>query len=81
MELDFHWESDNKHVHFALRQPEIIASGSLFDMLSPWKQKILRLFVNPFYFRFKAEMDLRIDFGNFQAHKQGTSLYELMMLR
>jgi hypothetical protein len=80
-ELDFKWESDQKRVHLALRRPEIIAAGSLFDKFPPWKQKVLRLLGNPYYFRFNAEMDLDIDFGDILYHKQGAALYELMLLR
>ena len=79
--LDFYWGVDNKHVHIALRQPKIIEADSLLDMFPPWKRKILRLFANPFYFRFNAKMDLRIDFGDTQAHGRGSVLYELMMLK
>ncbi len=79
-ELDFHWELDDKQVHITLRQPEIIEATSLLEMLPTWKRKLLGLFVNPYYFRFNAEMELKIDFGDIQAHEQGPVLYELMML-
>jgi len=79
-ELDFRWELDGKQVHITLRQPEIIEADSLLNELPLWKRKLLGLFVNPFYFRFNAEMDLKINFGDIQAHEQGPVLYELMML-
>ena len=80
-ELDFRWELDDKRVHITLRQPELIEANSLLNTLPTWKQKLLGLFVNPYYFRFNAEMDLKIDFGDIQAHKQGPVLYELMQLK
>ncbi len=79
-ELDFHWELDDKQVHITLRKPEVIEADSLLSELSLWKRKLLGLFVNPYYFRFNAEMDLKIDFGDIQAHEQGLVLYELMLL-
>jgi len=80
-ELDFHWELDGNRVHIALRQPEVIDATSLLEMLPFWKRKLLRLFANPYYFRFNAKMDLDVDFGDIQAHEQGSVLYELMLLR
>ena len=79
-ELDFHWMLDDKQVHITLRQPKIIEADSLLKELPFWKRKLLGLFVNPYYFRFNAEMDLKIDFGDIQAHEQGPVLYELMLL-
>lgn len=80
-ELDYHWELDNKQVHITLRRPEIIEAVSLLGMLAPWKQKLLRCFINPYYFRFNAEMELKIEFGDIQAHERGPALYELMLLK
>jgi hypothetical protein len=78
--LDFHWEHDGDSVHIALRNPEIIDAMSLLAKFPPWKQKLLRLFANPYYFRFNAEMDLDIRFGDIRVHEKGTSLYEMMIL-
>ena len=78
--LDFHWEHDGNSVHIALRNPEIIDAVSHLSEFPPWKQKLLRLFANPYYFRFSADIELDIDFGDIKAHEKGTSLYELMIL-
>ena len=81
MELDFIWEKGNDRVQIALRRPVVIEATSLLNMFPRWKQKVLRLFANPYYFRFTADMDLTIDFGDIHAHEQGPTIYELMMLR
>ncbi|MCD6343321.1 MAG: hypothetical protein J7L76_06010 [Spirochaetaceae bacterium] len=79
-ELDFDWKVDDKQVHIRLRQPEIIEAESLLGQLPKWEQKAAGLFANPYYFRFKAEMDLEIDLGDMKVRKQGPVLYELMLL-
>ena len=79
-ELNFHWELDDKQVHIKIRHPEVIEAESLLSGLSLWKRKLLGLFINPYYFRFNAEVDLKIDFGDIQAHEKGHVLYEMMIL-
>ena len=79
--LDFHWELDHQSIHISLRQPKLIEAQSLLTTFPMWKQKLLRLLVNPYYFRFNAQMDLKIDLDGIQAHEQGPMLYELMMLK
>ncbi len=80
-QLDFIWESEGRSVHLALRQPQPIEAISLLTLFSPWQQKILRLFANPYYFRFNADLELTIDYDEIQAHERGPALYEIMMLK
>lgn len=80
-QVDFHWESEGRSVHLALRQPDLIEATSLLMLFPPWKQKLLRLFTNPYYFRFNADLELSIDFGEIQAIERGPALYEMMLLR
>ena len=80
-QLDFIWENEGRSVHLALRQPELIEGTSLLTLFPTWKQKILRLFANPYYFRFNADLELTIDFDEVQAHERGPALYEIMMLK
>ncbi len=80
-QLDFIWENEGRSVHLALRQPELIEGASLLGLFPVWEQKILRLFTNPYYFRFNADLELTIDFDEIQAHERGPALYEIMMLR
>lgn len=80
-QLDFIWESEGRSVHLALRHPKLIEAASLLNLFPAWKQKVLRLFTNPYYFRFNADLELTIDFDETQAHERGTALYEIMMLR
>lgn len=79
--LDLRWEKDGSTVQLKLRAPALIDSFSLLEMLPAWKRAIGKLLANPYYFRFRADLDLQIDFGNLHAHEQGKALYELMLLR
>ena len=80
-QLDFYWDLDDKHIHLKLRQPDLIEATSLLTLFSRWKQKMMRLVANPYYFRFNADLELSIDFGEIQANERGPALYELMILR
>ncbi|NOZ70644.1 MAG: carotenoid 1,2-hydratase [Chloroflexi bacterium] len=79
--LDFVWEEGRSKVHLALRQPHLIEATSLLNLFPKWKQVLLRLVANPYYFRFNALLDLRIDLPELQAHEKGTALYEIMLLK
>lgn len=80
--VDFHWATSGAgSVHLKLRQTELIEAFSLLVAFSPWKARLLRLFANPYYFRFNAALELSIDLPGVQASEQGRALYELMLLR
>ncbi len=80
-ELDFVWKKGDDYVRIALRKPEVVEATTLLNMFPLWKQKLFRLFANPYYFRFRADMDLQIDFGEIHTQEHGEALYELMLLR
>ncbi len=79
--LDFHWQADQGTAHIALRQPHLIDSFSLLDDFSGWKRWLARRFVNPYYFRFNAEIELNVDLAETKAMERGSSICELMTLR
>ncbi len=81
MQLDFHWETGEGCVHLALRQPEIIEAASLLGTLPPWKRAVARLLANPYYFRFRADLELSVELAGFQQTLNGPAIYELMLLR
>jgi hypothetical protein len=83
-QLDFRWQpadSSLGRVHLALCKPELIEAVSLLTTFPRWQQRLLRLFANPFYFRFNAALELQIDLPRLQAVEQGRALYEIMLLR
>jgi len=79
--LDFHWQAAAGTVHLALREPQTIEATSLLGTLPKWKQWLVRLFANPYYFRFKANLELTISLVNEKGSEHGPALYELMILR
>ena len=79
--IDFYWNEDNNKVHIALRNPKVIEAVTLLGSIPIWKQKLIRLFANPYYFRFNAEMRLTVDFNGTHDVLKGNVLYELMLLR
>lgn len=84
-QVDFHWQGDQGTVHIALRRPQIIEASSLLVFLPAWKQRLLRHFANPYYFRFSAGIQLSVDLpgvdGGVRADESGQAIYELMLLR
>lgn len=79
-QLDFEWQTEAGRVHLALRQPRVIEAASLLITLPAWKRRLARLLVNPYYFRFDADLDLTIDLKEAHATEHGRVLYELMYL-
>ncbi len=83
-QLDFHWQpadASRGRVHLALREPALIEAVSLLTAFPRWQQRLLRLFANPYYFRFNAALELQIDLPGLQMVEQGRALYEIMLLR
>ncbi len=83
-QLDFHWrpaDASQGHIHLALRQPDLIEAVSLLTAFPRWQRTLLRLFANPYYFRFNAALELRLDLPGRQAVEHGRALYEIMLLR
>ena len=79
--LDVDWQKGADHIHLKLREPRLIDSFSLLDMLPTWQRVVGRLVTNPYYFRFNASLDLQIDQDGTHTRVQGDALYELMLLR
>ena len=80
-QADFHWQTEEGEIHLALRRAQLIEAVSLLNALPAWKQRALRWFTNPYYFRFNADLELHIDLGSVKTIAQGTALYEIMLLR
>jgi hypothetical protein len=81
LKVDFDWKTADGEVHISLRRLQVIEAASLLVLLPAWQQRLARLFVNPYYFRFMAEMKLKIDLPGEKASEKGQALFEIMMLR
>lgn len=80
-EVDFVWKRAQEQVRLELRKQKLIEGTSLLLALPPVKRAVARLFANPFYFRFNAELNLKIDLADLHDELCGPALYEIMMLR
>lgn len=80
-EVDFNWTSGTGSVHLYLRNPKVIEATSLLLLFPKWQQWIARLFADPYYFRFNADLSLEINLKNIKAREQGQALYEIMILQ
>jgi hypothetical protein len=80
-EVDFHWQDGQDSLELSLRQPKLIEGTSLLMTFPAWKQALIRLFANPYYFRFNAELALTIHLGDLQTTERGPALFEIMILQ
>ncbi|MCI0396641.1 MAG: hypothetical protein L0332_00405 [Chloroflexi bacterium] len=78
--LDFHWQGEAGTIHLGLRRPELIEAESVLITLPAWKRALARLFVNPYYFRFNADLELMANLAGEAVTEHGRALYELMIL-
>jgi predicted secreted hydrolase len=81
LQLDFCWEGEAGTIHLGTRRPELIEATSVLITLPAWKRALARLFVNPYYFRFNADLELTANLGGESLTERGRALYELMILR
>jgi hypothetical protein len=61
--LDFRWEGEAGTIQLGLRRPELIEATSVLITLPAWKRALARLFVNRYYFRFNADLELTANLG------------------
>jgi predicted secreted hydrolase len=80
-EVDIHWQKDEETVHLALRNPQVIEAISLLLILPAWQRPLLRLFSNPYYFRFNADLEMSVNLKNNKTVERGTTLFEIMILQ
>ncbi len=87
--LDLEWKNGSCQVILKLREPALIDSFSLLETLPTWQRLVGKIIANPYYFRFKADLDMQLhlcipsqDGGeNIHTRIEGPALYELILLR
>jgi predicted secreted hydrolase len=87
--LNLEWKDGDCKVSLKLREPAVIDSFSLLEMLPTWQRLIGKIVANPYYFRFHADLDLQIDLcipsndgaENIHTRIEGQALYEFILLR
>ncbi|MCX5974367.1 MAG: hypothetical protein NTU59_06830 [Coprothermobacterota bacterium] len=80
--LDFDWHREKYgSVHLTIRNPQIIGTLDLLDSVPRWERPLIRLFSNPHYFDFDADIILTVDLQQEQSQVNGRTIYELMLLR
>lgn len=62
-------------------EPQPIESVSLLGMLPRWKRLMARFFSNPYYYRFRADMEMQLGLAGENKAFSGQVLYELMFLK
>jgi predicted secreted hydrolase len=80
-EVDFHWQDGDESAELSLRGPRLIEATSLLLTLPAWQRAFIRLFANPYYFRFNAELILSIHKDGHHLTEHGPALFEIMILQ
>jgi hypothetical protein len=52
---------------------------SLLMAFPAWQRPLLRLFSNPYYFRFNADLEMSVNMNNIKTIERGTALFEIMI--
>jgi hypothetical protein len=79
--LDFVWRDGQDNISVKLSEPKLLESRYLLAELPWYKRAVARLFMNPYYFRFTADLDLHIEHGGVKDTKKDKAIFESMMLR
>jgi hypothetical protein len=79
--VDFTWKTKEGKVEISLRRPELIEASSLLGMLPPWPRRLARLLANPYYFRFNADLELKVNLPGEKGSEKGRALFEIMLLK
>jgi hypothetical protein len=80
-EVDFNWGAGDESIRLRLRRSKLIEATSLILHLPKWQQGLARLFLNPYYFRFNADLELDISLDKLSASERGPALFEIMVLQ
>ncbi len=79
-DLKFKWQDGDDAIIITTSNPEVIDVRSLLSDLPFLKRKGARLFTNPHYFRFNADTEIDVNFGEIKENIKEKALYEIMML-
>jgi hypothetical protein len=79
--IDFHWQKDSDNIRITIREPQVIEMVDRLNNLPKWQRGLLRFVTKPYYFRFKATLELSINIGSVSEIVRGDVLYELMYFR
>ncbi len=80
--LQMDWMTPHSQIAVALARPRIIEAGSLLAQLPTWNRALSGwLGRNPYFFRFKSDLDLSVNQGEIYAREQGEGVYELILLQ
>jgi hypothetical protein len=76
----WHCHKASSSAEITITQPQIIEARSLLEDFPHFIQIIAKWIVNPYYFRFRANMTIKVDLGETHEIVNGEGLYELMLL-
>jgi predicted secreted hydrolase len=80
-EVDIKWQKGEETVRMAIRNLVTLDDIDFLLDLPIWKRSLLRLRSNPHYFRFNADIELKIDMNNEKITENGKVLFEIMVLQ
>ncbi len=80
-DLGFLWREGKESISIALSNPTLLESRYLLAE-QPWYRRLVaRMTINPYYFRFNADLELRIRKDGAEEVRKDKAIFESMMLR
>ena len=74
-------DQEDGTVEIDISDSQMIQSISLIESLSPIEKAFIRIFANPYYFRFKSNMEIKINLAEIEDQVTGIGVFEMMLLR
>lgn len=79
--LSFIWEEGKNLITIKITNPQLIEERYLLAEQPLYKRIIARLFFNPYYFRFTADIEFSVNYNKIKDIKKEKGIFESMMLR
>lgn len=80
-DLSFVWANKGESIEVHLSNPKLLETRYLLAEMPWYKRLWVRLSINPYYFRFNADLKLQINRAGIKEVKQDKAIFESMILR
>jgi hypothetical protein len=76
--LEADWRATSGSVQLTVTEPKVIQADDLLASVPSWLRYFVKWFTHPYYLRFNANLDMRVDLDGIKAEARGQTLFEQM---
>jgi CrtC N-terminal lipocalin domain len=76
--LEADWRATSGSVQLTVTEPKIIQADDLLASVPSWLRYFVKWFTHPYYLRFNANLEMRVDLDGIKAETRGQTLFEQM---